>query len=97
MSETGSYVLGSDGAPNWSEPPVPFEKGVVSNWRRSTSCRRARARSARAGAARVKKVLGGAGRGSDTLVGIGWFFCCFLFVDGAFLNKKRAGGSPNHR
>jgi len=30
MWETGSYVLGSDGAPNWPEPPVPFEKGIVS-------------------------------------------------------------------
>lgn len=30
MSETGSYVLGSDGAPNWPDPPVPGEKGIVS-------------------------------------------------------------------
>ena len=31
MSATGSYVLGSDGAPNWPDPPVPGEKGIVSN------------------------------------------------------------------
>jgi hypothetical protein len=30
MSETGSYVLGSDGAPNWPDPPLPGEKGIVS-------------------------------------------------------------------
>ena len=30
MGETGSYVVGSDGAPNWPDPPVPGETGIVS-------------------------------------------------------------------
>lgn len=30
MSATGSYVLGSDGAPNWPDPPLLGEKGIVS-------------------------------------------------------------------
>ena len=29
MSDTGSFVVGSDGAPNWPDPPVPGEKGIV--------------------------------------------------------------------
>ena len=30
MSASGSYLVGSDGAPNWPDPPVPGEKGIVS-------------------------------------------------------------------
>jgi hypothetical protein len=30
MSETGSVIYGSDGAPNWPDAPVPGEKGIVS-------------------------------------------------------------------
>ena len=30
MSETDSVVYGSDGAPNWPDPPVPGEMGIVS-------------------------------------------------------------------
>lgn len=30
VSETGSFAVGSDGAPNWPDPPVPGEKGIVS-------------------------------------------------------------------
>ena len=31
MSETGSFVCGSDGAPNWPDQPVPGERGIVSH------------------------------------------------------------------
>ena len=30
MSEKDSFLVGSDGAPNWPDPPVPGEKGIVS-------------------------------------------------------------------
>ena len=34
QAETGNYQVGSDGAPNWPDPPVPFQKGLCADGNR---------------------------------------------------------------